>query len=192
MIKAIIYDCYGVLTTDGWIPFKERHFGEDRGRFDEATELNRQTNAALLSYDDFLRTIGEMTNLSPEAVEQEIERNVANEALFDLIAEQKQHYKIGMLSNVAGDWLAKLFSPEQIALFDSTALSYQTGLIKPQPEAYFKAADLLGVEPEECIFVDDQERYVTVARELGMQGIVYRDFQQFKIELDDRLADSKN
>ena len=51
-------------------------------------------------------------------------------------------------------------------------VSCETGHRKPAPEAYLHAARTLGVEPRECVFVDDQRANVEAARTLGMQAIL--------------------
>jgi FMN phosphatase YigB (HAD superfamily) len=189
MIRAIIFDCFGVLTTDGWLPFKRKHFGHDPKLEAEATDLNKQVDAGLASYDDFLRSIAELAQVPDEEARRAVEDNVSDTALFDLIAhELRPHYKLGLLSNAGANWLDQLFTPDQVGLFDAVALSYQTGFVKPDPRAYQTIADRLGVEPDECIFIDDQERYCTAAREQGMQAIVYRSLEQLQAELSPLLS----
>lgn len=182
MIKAVIFDCFGVLTTDGWLPFKQKYFSHDRRLLSHATELNMSFNAGLMSYDIFLSQIAELANVSYAEARKAIEGNVADKAVFDYIAsELTPHYKIGMLSNVGGDWLERLFTYDQIKLFDAVALSYQTGFIKPDARAYRSILERLEVEAEECIFVDDQQRFCTAARQQGILAIHYTSFDHFKI-----------
>lgn len=191
MIRAVIFDCFGVLTTDGWLPFKARHFGHDTQLVQAATDLNKQADSGLMSYDDFVAAIAKMANISTQQAYKEIEDNVANKPLFDYIAELKVHYKIGLLSNAPDDWIKELFSPEQQAVFDAFALSYKTGYLKPDPRAYEMIIHQLGVEAGECIYVDDQERQCTGAREVGMQVVWFRDTQQAIAELKTLLEQSK-
>ncbi|MEO7364117.1 MAG: HAD-IA family hydrolase, partial [Candidatus Saccharimonadales bacterium] len=102
-------------------------------------------------------------------------------------------YKIGLLSNASMNYLSDLFTDEQIALFEVTALSYQTNFVKPMAEAYLDIAERLDVVPRECVLIDDQERFVAGAREAGMQAIWYHDNDQLQAELSVLLAaDPKN
>ncbi|MDB5168731.1 MAG: putative (S)-2-haloacid dehalogenase [Candidatus Saccharibacteria bacterium] len=191
MIKAIIFDCFGVLTTDAWLPFKERHFGHNQELFDEATSLGQQANAGFISHTDFATGIARLAGISVSEVEAKIQKNIANEQLFDYIAGLKGNYRIGMLSNASENWLGHLFSEGQIALLDEVALSYETGFTKPRPQAFEAIADKLGVEIEACVMVDDQERHYTGAREAGMQAILYQDFDLFKQQLEVLLNQSE-
>jgi HAD superfamily hydrolase (TIGR01509 family) len=187
MIKAIIFDCFGVLTTDGWLPYKNRHFGSDEELRQHATILNRQVDAGLISYDDFIRGVADLASLPVAEAKKQIEDNVANQPLFETIQRLKPKYKIGFLSNAGANWTHELFSPEQVELFDVVCVSSETGHVKPEERAYLDVTEKLGLEPEECLFVDDQPRYCAAAEEVGMRAIVYRDFEQYKSELEKLL-----
>ena len=188
MIKAVIFDCFGVLVTEAWLPFKAKYFGDDESKFQAASEIARKANAGLIGQQDFIEGIAELAGLTAEETLSAISQNVPDEALFKQIRELKSAYKIGFLSNIAADYLNRMFGREQLDLFDAICLSFENGYVKPQPQAYLAAAEQLDVEPGECILVDDQERNVTGARNTGMQAILYTDAQQFKKDLDKLLA----
>lgn len=183
MIKAIVFDCFGVLTSDGWLPFAEKYFGNSPILKKEAHILNRQVDSGLLDYDSFVHSVAKLAAVDVALAYKDIEDNVANLPLFEYVAELKKQYKLGILSNAGADWLNELFKPEQIALFDATALSFELGVTKPHPKAYHVICDRLGVLPEEAVFIDDIERYVTGAKDIGMQGVWYKNLQQLKDEL---------
>ena len=50
--------------------------------------------------------------------------------------------------------------------------------------ALLKGSSTLGIEPARCVFVDDREKNVAAAREVGMRGIVFEDAAQLRRELD--------
>ncbi len=60
-------------------------------------------------------------------------------------------------------------------LFDAVVISAEVGLHKPQPEIYRLAAERLGVEPPECLFVDDLKENCDGAEAAGMTAIRFRD-----------------
>ncbi len=77
----------------------------------------------------------------------------------------------GLLSN---SWGADMYPRDLLAEhFDVQVISCGVGLRKPDPEIYHLAAQRLGLPPERCAFVDDLDRNVGVARELGMLGILH-------------------
>lgn len=176
MIKAVIFDCFGVLAHDGWLPFREAHFKDDPEKFDDATTLNKRSNAGLIDYDHFLEQIGQLAGVSAADARREIEDNPADTNLFSYIRTTlKPHYKIGLLSNASDYHLDDIFTAEQVGLFDEIVLSYQVGAVKPDPLIYQTIANKLGVLPEECIFIDDQPWYAEGASAIGMKGIRFVD-----------------
>jgi putative hydrolase of the HAD superfamily len=183
MIQAIIFDCFGVLTTDGWLPFKRRNFGTSGESFEEATSLNHQVDSGLISYADFIRGVADLAGVPFAEAKKQIEDNVPNAPLFELIKELKPKYKIGFLSNAGGNWLNELFTDEQANMFDAVSISFETGHMKQEEQAYASITDKLGVFPEECVFVDDQPRYCAAARDIGMKAIEYKNFEQFREDL---------
>lgn len=178
MIKAVIFDCFGVLASDGWLPFREKYFGNNSELLEKAIASNKRVDAGLHSYDDFLKEISELSGVGYDETKRLIETNPPNEALFDFIRDDlKANYKIGMLSNAGANWLDEIFEKNQVALFDEVVLSYQIGAIKPDAVMYETIAAKLGVLPEECVFVDDQPRYVEGAVQVGMTGVQFVDTQ---------------
>ena len=179
MIRAVIFDCFGVLTRDGWVEFCDTHFTPGSLAMGEADQLNRMAVAGLLSYDDFLQQAARLAGVSEAELRRMVEITSPNKKLFTYIrGSLKPHYKIGMLSNAAVNWLDRLFEPWQVALFDDVVLSYEAGLSKPDAVAYQEIANRLGVTTEECLFIDDHPGYCDAARRAGMQAIHYKDNQQ--------------
>jgi epoxide hydrolase-like predicted phosphatase len=77
--------------------------------------------------------------------------------------------RTGLLSN---SWGTGFYPWDRLdEHFDVTVISGQVGLRKPDPAIYELAVERLGVAPDACAFVDDLERNVEVARELGMFGV---------------------
>lgn len=183
MIRAIIFDCFGVLASDGWLPYKAKYFGSDPALMEQVSELSRAVDGGRISFDEFMSEVARLADLPERAARQQIENNIPDEKLFAQITALKPNYKIGMLSNAGDNWLTEIFTPEQVALFDAVALSYQIGSIKPELGAYQTIAERLGVLPQECVFIDDQPKYIEGAVQAGMQTILYTNVQQFERDL---------
>jgi HAD superfamily hydrolase (TIGR01509 family) len=190
MIKAIVFDCFGVLASDGWLPFKARYFEDDPGLNQQAAVLSKEVDAGRADYDDFIRKVAQMANLSEEQAREQIENNIPDEKLFAYIRELKHDYQIGLLSNAGDNWLNDIFSADQVDLFDAVALSYEVGVIKPDIRAYQTVAERLQVQTKECVFIDDQPKFIEGARQAGMHALLYTNADQLKQELSALLADS--
>jgi putative hydrolase of the HAD superfamily len=68
-----------------------------------------------------------------------------------------------------GDYPRHLF-PE---LFDVVVLSGEVGMRKPEERIFQHAAGLLGLAPDECVFIDDIQANMLAAEETGMLGILH-------------------
>lgn len=77
----------------------------------------------------------------------------------------------GMLSNSWGGGYPRELFPE---LFSAVVISAEVGMRKPEPRIFRHAAQLLGVQPAECIFIDDIEANVTAAEQVGFTGVLHR------------------
>ena len=87
--------------------------------------------------------------------------------------------------------MQRRFSDEELnSYFDELIVSSEVGMAKPYTEIYELTAMRLGVDPEECIFIDDRELYCEGAEITGMQSILYKDFNQMKAELTALLKTS--
>jgi putative hydrolase of the HAD superfamily len=60
---------------------------------------------------------------------------------------------------------------EIMLLFEHVVESSKLGLRKPDPRIYQHACDLLGVQPEDCVYLDDLGINLKPARALGMRTI---------------------
>lgn len=154
-----------------------------------ASELNQRFCSGEIPKQQFLETVARLTNRPYAEVEKVIDNDTGkNRQLLDYMAELRASYKIGMLSNVASNWIRDhLLTDQEQQLFNDMIFSYEVGLVKPDPRIYQLAAARLQVNTSECVFVDDIERYVQAAMGQGMKGIWYRNFEQFRSDLSQAL-----
>lgn len=185
MIKAIIFDCFGVLTTDTWRAFVDSL--PETADILRARELNQQYDAGMLTKEEFLEQVQEATGHKPAQVEEMLDNEVTkNTPLLDYIRELRaKGFVIGLLSNIATPWITDAFlAPDEQELFDEMVFSFQVGITKPDPRIFMLTCERLRVGPHEAVLVDDIERHCTAAKGEGMQAIVYQDLRQLKSELE--------
>jgi putative hydrolase of the HAD superfamily len=58
-------------------------------------------------------------------------------------------------------------------MFNAVVISADVGMRKPEERIYRHAAELIGLPPSECVFIDDMEANVRAAEAIGMRGIVH-------------------
>jgi len=78
---------------------------------------------------------------------------------------------IHVLSNHCQEWLAPLL-PRLEPLTRSLTISNRTGYRKPDPRIYELAAERFGANAGETLYVDDQEKNLFPARELGWETLL--------------------
>ena len=188
MIKAIIFDCFGVLVTSSYEPFKQKYFHGDAELIRKFIEIEDRSSRGEITLEEAEQGFADLAGISFEQCEYELAQNPRNESLLAYISESlKGQYKIGFLSNVAKDRTHELFNDDDIVLFNDMVLSFQVGMAKPQTEIFQLAAERLGLQPNECIFVDDLSKYLVGAKEAGMHTVLFKDTEQFKRDIEKLL-----
>lgn len=187
-IHAVIFDLYGVLGLNGWQDFKERHFHDRWEAWEPLRQLGQRVDAGEVTDDAFVSAIAAATDESCETVRYQFEHTKPNRELLQFIREKLASYKIGLLSNTSRDVLPGIFSDAERQLFDATVLSVSTGLTKPDPAMFHTLCEKLGVMPDECLMVDDQERHLVTAASLGMVPILFQNNQQALRTITEGLA----
>jgi putative hydrolase of the HAD superfamily len=153
----------------------------ERGEYEDAEFLPRFAAALGLSahdMDDFL------VDVRPD------------DRMFRAVAALRNHgIRVGLLSN---SWAMSAYPRELLAgALDGVVISGEVGMRKPEPRIYRHAAQVIGVEPSSCLFVDDTTGHLAVAAEVGMTVIHHEDAAQtlkalerlFQVDLGTRPGD---
>ncbi len=184
MIKAIIFDCFGVFYTDPVFAYMNKST-TPKSLATALHDLDSQAAIGALSKQGFIINAASLLNKSPADVEKQFfQPQDHNQELVDFVLHNREQFKTALLSNIGGDMMDGFFgNDDYTALFDTVVLSGDVGIAKPNPEIFKLTCDQLGISPQETIMVDDIPANITAAKAIGMQGIVYKDFRQFKLEL---------
>lgn len=99
----------------------------------------------------------------------------AIEPNLHLVRELRASYKLAILSNADISLRSRLEHELGIHhLFDDIVCSAEVGMAKPETAVFLLSAERLGLEPGECVFVDDLDTNVEAARQVGMQAVLFR------------------
>ena len=81
--------------------------------------------------------------------------------------------RTALLSNSWGmaDYPRHLFP----GMFDVVVISGEVGMRKPEERIFRHAAGLLGLSPQECVFIDDLKVNVAAAEAVGMTAVLHDD-----------------
>lgn len=181
MIKEIIFDCFGVLTQDGWTTFLKKYATEDTT--EELHNLNHRVDAGIMTFDNFVEQVSKVSGASKAEILDILVNSYHPEmGVFDLIAELKKNYKIGLISNIS-DTIEHYLPTAPTDLFDEQTLSYRVGVPKPSPEIFQIHLERTGVSPEQSIFIDDRESNCKGARAAGLHAIHFKNLEQLREDL---------
>ncbi|MDL2341528.1 MAG: HAD family phosphatase [Patescibacteria group bacterium] len=180
-MQAIIFDCFGVLTTDYWREFVARM---PLAAQSTLNDLNKAYDAGFIPLAEYLSSVEAACGHRPELVEANHGGATKNQELLAVIRSLKTNYKIGLLSNIASNWITEKFLTEaEQQLFDSMIFSHTVKLTKPDAAIFELMAERLGVEPANCLMVDDLEINCEGAKAVGMQAVLYQNLSQLKTDL---------
>jgi epoxide hydrolase-like predicted phosphatase len=113
-----------------------------------------------------------------------------NPGMIDLIREvRRDGYRTSLLTNNVKEWEATWRSMMPIdEMFETVIDSAFVGCRKPDPRIYELTLERIGLEPEQCIFIDDMEINIEAANELGLHGVHFRETAQARAEVHALLS----
>ena len=116
-----------------------------------------------------------------------------NAPMIDFMRELRgRGLRMALLTNNVREWepLWRAKLPELDEIFETVVDSAFVGMRKPEPEIYRLTLERLGggVEPADCVFVDDVEPNCEAAAALGMTAVRYMDAEQAIAEVEAALA----
>lgn len=171
MIKALLFDYFGVVSTDGFWS----HADQDLEKSDSGKKSGRE---------DFLKMLAKETDKPPEEVAYIHSAHKLDVKLLHFIAVAKNSYKTALVTNANGQYIRPVVTSAGLdSVFDEIVISSEVGAPKPDPKMYSHALDLLSVLPEEAVMIDDLARNVDGAIDAGLKGIVYENLEQLKTDL---------
>jgi epoxide hydrolase-like predicted phosphatase len=195
--RGLIADFGGVVSTsfDGTLrsfcvreglppDALERAFSLDGG----ARGMLPDLECGRVGQAEFASWLAGELGVDPDGLLQRILADLALEPEVVATVERLRHdgVRTAVLSN---SWGAGLFDPyEPFHLerrFDAVVISHEVKMRKPDRRIFLLAADRLGLQPSDCVFVDDVAAYLEPARELGMGTIHATDPHSTIAELAD-------
>jgi len=106
------------------------------------------------------------------------------DGMEELVRELAEQYPLGLLSDTDPlHWPYCLQKFSFLKLFNRPTLSYETGLLKPDPQCYHLAAKNSYTTPEYCLFIDDREENVSGAMRTGMSALHFKGVESLRLEL---------
>lgn len=180
MVRAVIFDCFGVLYIPVGEDFYHAHIPNYMARREELNDLSKQADYGLITQEELVVQVAELGGLNVNEVRQNVIGHlIRNQVLLDFAKKLRKTYKVGLLTNISSGNLYKYFAQAELpTYFDDVVVSSEVGMIKPRPGIYELAAKNLDIDIDECVLIDDSPLNCNGAIEAGMQAIVYQSTQQ--------------
>ena len=192
-MKAIILDMYGVIvkqTGDDFVPYVQQTFPD-------------------LSIEEihtpwFKADIGELTSLEVweaigfkgdlEKIEKEyLDTIELSDGFINFIEKAKNKYKLAIISNDSSRWSKYLRNKFDLnKYFDVISISGDLKIQKPDVRIFLLTTEKLGLNAEDCIYIDDREGNLEAAKKLGMKPVLLNSrnvsYQGVSVDSFDELA----
>lgn len=191
MIRAVIFDCFGVLYRDN---LSLLYDAVPTDKYQALQDIIHATDHGYLTRDEYYLQVSELAGKTSEDIKSiEHRQHSRDEDMIQYTQTLKPTYKIGFLSNIDHDTMQRMFpEPMRSQLFDTFVISGDIGITKPAAEIFHIAAERLGLLLEECVMIDDLEKNVIGAQMAGMQAIQFTSRTQLEKELSELLREHVN
>ncbi len=199
-LTGLLVDYGGVLTTNVWDSFRAfcEAEGIDRDEVKKAFRANpeaiallRRLEAGELDEETFSPLFGPIIGVREERYEGLVDRLFSGmqpeHAMIEALPRARAAgLKTGLISN---SWGHGRYDRDSFArLFDAVVISGEVGLYKPQPEIFRLGAERVGLDPAQCVFVDDLVENCEGAEAVGMTAVLHRGADGTLERLEDLLG----
>ena len=197
-IKLIIIDFYGVMTKGSYketCQWLSKKYKLDYDYLYDIVYHKYFSKAAvgklgeLESFELPAKELG-FKETGKELREKHLSFQKLRKPVFNLCKElQKKGYIILLLSkNTWGQFDYALRKMNIRRYFKNIINTFDLGYSKSSPKTIKYVLKKFKVKPEETIMVDDQDFNLVEPKKMGVKTILYKDFKQFKKELDEQFG----
>lgn len=196
MVKNIIFDFGGVLINwnphnlyDGYFGDKEKAqwfidnicTSEWNSQMDKGKPFDVGVAELVAKHPDWETEIRVYQTRWHEMVTQEMPG--MTQILTDLKANG---YPIYGLTNWSDETMQEEFKRWNIfRLVDDMVVSGREKILKPDPAIYHCLLSRFKLEPDECVFIDDNQKNVEAAQKLGIHAVRFEDAEKLRQTLID-------
>ena len=194
-VTTLFLDIGGVLLTNGWDHTIRTHAAEKFGLdYDEMNERHHLTfdtyEEGKLSLDEYLNRVVFYQERSFSREEFKVFMYAQSEPFPDMLKLMRdlktQHgLQIAAVSNEGRELTVYRVGQFKLGSFiDFFVSSCFVHYRKPDADMYRIALDISQVTPEQVVYIDDRPMFVEIAQELGIRGIIHKDYETTRKTLE--------
>lgn len=186
MITTIIFDWGGVLTVGRYTyaileNISKTHEINIKNIYSEFDKLIVALNESKITKEQFMEGIKlHNIHLNLEQIKDLFKRSIKPNNKTIALLPKLKNYKLLMLSN-NDDITVEILKKEHqdmLSNFEKSYFSSEYKIKKPNLNFYKILLHDSNLKPEECIFIDDKEKNIKAAEELGIKGILFKNTEQ--------------
>ena len=196
MFKAIIFDFGGVILKHKTTIIEDILLQMFPDLYDSAEKIWEEYSPLLnkgdKTSDDFIHAL--KRNINTEFSVEELkhkwkefykkEANNIDWGLLDFVEKLKKRYKVYLFTDTIDIHDEYNKTRNIYEKFHKVYKSFEEGVAKIEgKDAYLYILKKIKAEPNECIFIDDNEQNIKYAESVGMIGILYKNLPQLQREL---------
>jgi putative hydrolase of the HAD superfamily len=186
-VRAVLLDVDGVLRVweSGQIAAIEKRYGVPAGMLTEIAYERDRFGPALLGQitdDDWRAAVaaalvpvcGDVKKAIACVVDWSARLGLIDPDVLDLVEELRgQGLTVGLIANATDRLQKDLASLRVEDKVDAIVDSAHVGVAKPDAGIFERAAEILAVQPERCLYVGARAEHVAGAERTGMMGHLY-------------------
>lgn len=198
MIKTVVFDIGKVLIGFEWNEYVHRLFDDEtaehvtRAMFGGSSwkELDRAVLSVEEIVDRFRAAEPDYTDEIDEAFGRIGECVTRRSWVIPFIESIKEKgYQVLFLSNMSEHVMnSNREAFDFVSRMDGGIFSCHVKAIKPGREIFDRLFERYGLDPRECIFIDDRRDNIAAAKKLGMKTIRFENYEKLCADLDKALT----
>ncbi len=175
MIKGyttVILDLYGVVLQQSRSSLID--FAMEKNpdlETDNANELFQKAICGEIPYDEFLNSL----KIRNTDITKYIDNNLSlHEGFIEFAEAFKDKYSLVLMANNLAELNQAILEKFSICkYFQHIFVSAEMKCAKPKFEIFDRAMEIMGTSPQECIFIDNREKNLLAAEEVGLAPILF-------------------
>jgi HAD superfamily hydrolase (TIGR01509 family) len=187
-IAAVVFDLDGVLLDSeaAWVKVKKEFTEETGGHWKEQAQWD-MLGMSSIEWSRYMHDeLG--VPVPPEQISSAVADRLAQQyreqlplipGALEAVRSLARHWPLGLASSSNRNVIDLVLQAAGLAeAFEATVSSEEVGAGKPAPDVYLEAAKRLGVEPAECVAIEDSANGLRSAHaaEMAVIAIPNRDF----------------
>ena len=104
--------------------------------------------------------------------------------MADIVQQLSDKFLLALLSNHGREWAEYIESVHNfLEVFRYKFYSYEMKCNKADPEIYLRLLEEINVAPNNCLFIDDRERFLEIAKNEGIHTVRFENCDYLKQSL---------